>query len=123
MDPRRLVIAANVVYAAILLTLGLISDLPQAVSAVPDLVAHAAAYAIQAVLLFILLLPSTGRGKAALFSAVGAVVFGGLVEALQLYQPARTVEIRDLAANAVGAAKASFILYLATGLFATGANK
>jgi VanZ family protein len=123
MKRRRLVIAANVVYAFILLTLGLISDVPTVVSGVPDLVAHAAAYAVQAVLLFILLVPSLGRWKAALLSAVGAVVFGGLVEALQLIQPARSVELRDLAANTVGAAMAASILYLVTELFVMGQKR
>lgn len=123
MKTRRLVIAANVMYAIVLLTLGLMPDVPQLVPGIPDRLAHTAAYAIQSALLFALLLSSTGRGTAAILSAVGAVVFGGIVETLQLLQPARTVELRDLVANTVGAVTAAAILYAVTGAFASDAKE
>jgi VanZ family protein len=60
-------------------------------------------------------MPLIGRGNAAIFAVAGAILYGGLVEVLQFFQPARTVEIRDLLANSVGAGMAAIILYLVTG--------
>ena len=116
MATRRLAIAANLLYAVVLLALGLISDVSRFVPILntPDLVAHAAAYAVQAAFLYALLLPTCGQGRAALLSAFGATLYGGVIEASQLLQPARVFEARDLAANAVGAASAAAVLYLAT---------
>jgi VanZ family protein len=123
MNTRRTAIAANVVYAVVLLTLGLIPDVPQVLPGFTDVVAHAVAYSVQALLLFVLLLPSAGRERAALLSAAGAIAFGGLVEALQLVQPARSVEFRDLVANTLGAAITASILYLVTGVTATDTDR
>ena len=116
MATRRLAIAANLLYAVVLLTLGLISDVSRFVPVpnVPDLVAHAAAYAVQAAFLYALLLPTCGQGRAALLAALGATLYGGVIEASQLLQPARVFEARDLVANGVGAAMAAAILYFAT---------
>lgn len=119
MRSRRLVIAANLVYAVVLLTLGLLPDVPQVLPGISDRLAHATAYSVQAILLFTLFLSAVGPGKAALFSAIGAVAFGGVVETLQYLQPARSVEIRDLVANTVGAVLAASTLYLVTVAFAT----
>lgn len=112
MATRRLVIAANLAYAVVLLILGLVPEVPQSMTGISDPVAHAVAYAILAALLFALLAPSAGRGTAATLAAAGAVLYGGVVETLQLLQPVRTSDIRDLGANAVGAAAAVSILYL-----------
>jgi VanZ family protein len=116
MAPRRLAIAANLLYAVVLLTLGLTSDVSRFVPIpnVPDLVAHAAAYAVQSAFLYALLLPTCGRGRAALLAAFGATLYGGVIEASQLLQPARVFEARDLAANGVGAALTAVILFFAT---------
>jgi len=115
MTTHRLVIAVNLVYAVALLVLGLIPSVPDAVAGVPDHVAHAVAYAAQAALLYILFLHSGGRGRAAVLALCVALLYGGCVEMLQSFQPARTVELADLAANTVGAATASGALYLVTG--------
>ena len=112
---RRFVIAANLVYAAVLLCLGVAPDVPGIAVNIPDFAAHGLAYAAHTVLLFALLMPLIGRGNATIFAVAGAILYGGLVEALQFFQPARTVEIRDLLANSVGAGMAAIILYLVTG--------
>jgi VanZ family protein len=119
---RRFVIVANLVYAAVLLVLGVVPDVPDFASDIPDFATHGFAYAAHTALLFALLLPSIGRGSAAIFAVVGAVLYGGLVEMLQFFQPARTVEIRDLLANSGGAGMAAMILYLLTGPRTTGGS-
>jgi len=112
---RRFVIVANLVYAAVLLCLGVIPDVPEVAVDIPDFAAHGLAYAGHTVLLFFLLLPLIGRGNAPVFALTGAVLYGGLVEALQFLQPQRSVEMRDLLANAIGAVAAATLLYLVTG--------
>jgi VanZ family protein len=112
---RRLVIVGNLLYAAILLSLGVFPDVPEIAKDVPDFAAHGFAYAAHTALLFALLIPSIGRCNAAVFAVVGAILYGGLVEMLQFLQPTRTVEIRDLGANTIGAAVAASVLYLVTG--------
>jgi VanZ family protein len=112
---RRFVIAANLVYAAVLLSLGVLPDVPEIAAGIPDSTAHGFAYAAHTVLLFALLLPAIGKKNAVLLAVAGAVLYGGLVEILQYFQPARTVEIRDLGANAIGALVAATVLYLVTG--------
>ncbi len=109
---RRLVIAANWLYAIALVVLGVVPEIPVVARGIPDHAAHALAAAIQAGLLFTLLLPRVGRGKAALLAAIGAAAYGGLVEGLQLLQPARTVELRDLAANAFGGSVAASLAWV-----------
>jgi VanZ family protein len=46
--------------------------------------------------------PSTGTRTAIIVGAVGATIFGTITESLQLLQPTRSVEIRDLLANTIG---------------------
>lgn len=114
METRRPLIAANLMYAITLLVLGLIPSVPAAVAGVSDHVAHASAYAVQTVLLYAFFMPSAGRGRAALVAVGVAVLYGGCVEILQSFQPARTVEGADLVANTVGAVAAASLLYLVT---------
>lgn len=116
---RRSVIAANLAYAALLLVLGVLPGVPAFAPGVSDSTAHGIAYAGFAALLFAFFLPLVGRGRAAVFSVLGSIAYGGLVEALQTLQPARSVEIGDIAANSVGAVIAAFALYLVLG-FRTG---
>jgi VanZ family protein len=117
---RGLVIVANLVYAAALLVLGVVPDVPKIAVHIPDFAAHGFAYAGHTMLLFALLLPSIGRGKAAVFAVAGAALYGSLVEVLQFFQPTRTVEIGDLVANSIGAGIAAMILFLVTGPRTTG---
>jgi VanZ family protein len=116
MTARRLVIATNLVYAVALLILGLIPSVPRAVAGVPDHVAHAAAYAVQAALLYVFFLYSGRRRRAAVLAIGVAVLYGGCVEMLQSLQPARAVEVADLVANTVGATTASAFLHLVMGM-------
>jgi VanZ family protein len=69
---------------------------------IPDWLAHAVAYGIQAGLLFWALKPVLGRAPALVTGGSGAVLFGICTESLQLLQPERTVELRDVIANAIG---------------------
>lgn len=115
MATRRLVIALNLVYAVALLVFGLISSLPGSAAGVPDHLAHAAAYAVQAALVYVLFLQSSGRGRAAVLAIGVAALYGGFVELLQTLQPARTAEVADLLANTIGAIAASLFLYVTTG--------
>jgi VanZ family protein len=117
---RRFVIVANLVYAAVLLLLGVVPDVPEIAVVFPDFVAHGLAYAVHTVLVFALLLPSVKRANAFIFAVAGVVLYSSLVEALQFFQPARSVEVRDLLANSVGAGMAAMILYLVTGPGTTG---
>ena len=123
MATRRLVIAANLIYAVAVLVLGLIPTFPVAVAGVSDGVAHAAAYAVQTVLLYGLFMPSAGRIRAALLAVGVAVLYGGCVEILQLLQPARTVETADLVANMVGSGVAALFLYLVTSSGSKGVGR
>jgi len=70
---------------------------------IPDWCAHAAAYGLQAALLFWACRLSFTRGSAMVYGFVGASAFGMATEALQLLQPERSVELKDLAANSAGA--------------------
>lgn len=107
---KRRLAAANLLYAGLLLGLGIVPTLPAA--GVPDHTAHALAYGAQAGLLYIFLLSSRSRRTAAFLAATGAIVYGGIIEALQLLRPARSFEILDLAANAAGAVLAVSMAYV-----------
>jgi VanZ family protein len=119
---RQFVIAANLMYAAVLMVFGVSSNLPAVAIGITDRTAHGLAAAIQAAFLFALLLPSVGKRVAALLAAAGATLYGGLIETMQLFQPARTVEIADFAANAVGACAAAAIAFLLN-RYAMGADE
>ena len=71
---------------------------------VPDGVAHATAYGLQALLLYFLFVGSSRPWTSVVAAALCAVGFGLFTEALQLLQPARSVEFRDIVANSVGVA-------------------
>jgi VanZ family protein len=110
-----MVVVANVLWAACLVVLGLMPDVPREAAAVPDDTAHALAYGIQSGLVYLLALPTAGRKLAAVFAAVGAASYGALVEILQMLQPSRSPEVADLVANAAGAGLAAAAAYLVTG--------
>ena len=114
-EVHRIVVVANVLWAASLLVLGLLPDIPGGEAALPDHTAHALAYGIQSGLVFLLVLAGLGRKSAAVFAAVSAVCYGAVIEMLQLLQPARSPEIGDIVANAVGAGMAAAIAYLVSG--------
>lgn len=72
-------------------------------SSVPDWLAHAVAYGIQTALVYWAAAPALGHRRSLAAGVGAAVTFGLVTECLQFLQPARTVELKDLAANAVGA--------------------
>lgn len=117
---QGLVIAANLTYAAILLLIGVSSEVPEVARGISDLTAHALASAIHAALIFVLIRELTGAWTAAILAAIGATVYGGLIEMLQLMQPTRTFETADLAANAIGACSMAFFISLVTRLHVKG---
>jgi VanZ family protein len=117
----RLLAIANLLYAVFLLSLGILPDLPAA--RVSDHTAHGLAYGFQAALLYAFLLSLQSRGRAALLAIACTLVWGSLIEGLQLVQPARTFEFLDLAANGVGAAVTVSIAYLLTGQKGVEAGK
>ncbi len=106
----------NLGYAASLVLLSLMSSPP----AVPilsqkDWLAHGLAYGIQVFLLHELFRRRIGSTSAIVAAAATGLVFGAVVEALQLLQPARFFEVSDVLANAVGVAAAAALLAIATG--------
>ena len=111
---RRLVTTANLIYAVALVILGVIPNIPGINGGFSDLVAHTVAAALQAWLLFALFRPQLGPGRAAWLAAILAAAYGGLIEVLQLFQPARQAELSDAAANSFGAAVAAAIAFVAS---------
>jgi len=100
---RRALILLNLAYAFCLVVLALVPRVPSIPGVhVQDLAAHAAAYGLQAGLLFGLLgfFPTF---QAALFSLAGATGFGILTEILQLLTPRRHFEFADMLADFLGA--------------------
>lgn len=96
--------AINVGYAILLIVMAVMPQTSSvAVSVVPDWLAHATAYGIQAGLLFWALSPIFGGAGALAAGILGAGLFGAATEVLQFLQPERTVEFRDVVANGVGA--------------------
>jgi len=105
-------IVANVAYATILVVAAVTSDLPGPARQVPDVVSHAVAYGIQAMLLYALLMDGLPHRAALLCAWCGAIAFGLLTEGLQALHPIRTTELKDIAANACGATVATVALAL-----------
>jgi VanZ family protein len=96
--------AANGGYAILLVIMAVLpSTLTGVGSFFPDWLAHAVAYGIQMTLVYWAAVPSLGHRRSLAVGVVAAGVFGVVTECLQFLQPARTVELKDLAANAVGA--------------------
>jgi VanZ family protein len=96
--------AANGGYAIFLVIIAVLPSTSVAPSFwVPDWFAHAVAYGIQAALLYWATLPSLGHRRSLVAGVVGAGSFGVVTESLQFFQPERAVELKDLAANIVGA--------------------
>jgi VanZ family protein len=71
---------------------------------VPDTFAHAAAYGLQAGMLLWLLSRELTTGQAFVFAWLGATLYGLVTELAQLLVAARSFEVSDMVADAVGAA-------------------
>lgn len=95
--------AASVTWALLLCVGALAPDVPRAASAVPDWLAHSVGYGVQGGLVRVWLHLAGRRRHAFLWSVGAAVLLGVATELLQGLHPARSAEIRDLTANAVGA--------------------
>jgi len=103
----------NILYALLLVVGGLIATIPTgAGGSIPDEVLHGSASGLQAALLFWFFGIRMRPRRAIVAGVVCATLFGAMVEALQLLQPARTVELKDLLANAVGACLVGVVIAL-----------
>lgn len=95
---------ANGGYAILLVIMALLPSTSTTVGiSVPDWFAHAVAYGVQMALVYWAALPSLGHGRSLAVGVVAAAGFGLVTEALQFLQPVRAVELKDLAANTIGA--------------------
>jgi len=107
----------NGVYAILLVFMALVPSTSSiAELSPPDWLSHSLAYGLQAALLHWACLPWLGRKRAMLCGVIGASGFGFVTEALQLLQPTRAVELKDLAANTVGAVLVSGLIVVAAHL-------
>ncbi len=99
----RPLIALNTAYAAMLIALAVVPSIPGAGIGVSDTVVHAAVYGVQALLLFVMLNAVFPTTRALASAWIGATGFGLITEAVQLFRPERSVEFKDVIANAIGA--------------------
>lgn len=115
--------AVNIGYAILLVVLALLpSTVRLSELAISDWFAHAAAYGIQAALVYWASRPSLGPNRALAVGVLAASGFGVLTEGLQLLQPGRSVEFKDLVANTIGALLACVII-AGVSRFGTGAER
>lgn len=111
MSAIRLLI--NILYAILLIAGGLVTLPVSSGGGVPDVVLHGSAHGLQAALLY-WLFASTMRPRGAIVAAVCcATLFGAMVEFLQLFQPMREVELKDVFANTAGACVVGMVIDLA----------
>jgi VanZ family protein len=95
---------ANAGYAIFLVIMAVLPSTSAALAiSVPDWSAHAMAYGIQMALVYWASLPLVGHGRSLAVGVFAAGAFGLVTESLQLLQPSRTVELKDVAANIMGA--------------------
>ncbi len=108
---RTPVLAINVVYAVALAGLSMMSAPPRVpVLSQTDWLAHGLAYFVQTLLLFPLFRRMTTPRSAVVVAAATAMVFGVVMEAVQLVMPGRFFELQDLLANTTGIAVGALIL-------------
>jgi VanZ family protein len=108
---------ANAGYAAVLVSLALHPSPTSILSvSVSDWLAHGIAYGVQTMLVYWALVPNLGTRPAIVTACAGATVFGAVTEGLQMLQPGRLVEARDLVANAGGALVAAAAIAIAEGV-------
>jgi VanZ family protein len=110
---RRLqvLVGLNVLYAALLVVFAVSPHSPGAAE-VPDRLAHAVAYGVQAILLCTMLAQEWPIGQALVTGCLGAAAFGVLTEGLQMLQPTRSTELMDIVADACGALAAGALVAL-----------
>lgn len=110
MSAIRLLI--NILYAILLMVGGLVTLPAGSSGGVPDVVLHGFAYGLQAALLIWMFSSAMRPRNAIVTGLVCATLFGGMVEILQLFQPVREVELKDLLANTVGACIVGMVIAL-----------
>lgn len=100
--------ACNLACAVLLVISAVLPRPPIAVAAlqISDLLAHGVAYGVQALLMLWLLCAVTRPLRAVAGAWLVATLLGLSTELLQMLQPARSAELRDLVADAIGAAVA-----------------
>lgn len=104
---------ANLVYAVVLLLGGVAPNPPAISQTVSDTTLHGAAYLVQTLLLFWLARAFLATMPALASAALCAAAYSTLVELCQLLQPARSFEVRDLAANFAGVAVVCAVVLIA----------
>ena len=105
----------NAAYATLLIGLAVMPAVPNSAQQIPDDVAHAIAYGLQAVLLYALLDKGLATVPALALACFGAIGLGLFTEGLQLLQPSRASQAADVLANAIGVAAAAIVIMLVRG--------
>lgn len=105
MDKRRrtVILAATALLSIAVLVVGTRPRVPAALRRVPDWATHGATYAALAFMASHSA-AALAVAPAAPWAAGYAIAHGCLLELLQMLVPTRTAELRDVAADAVGAA-------------------
>jgi VanZ family protein len=114
----------NLACAVLLVISALAPRPPVAVAAieVSDLLMHGVAYGVQALLMLWLLAALTEPARAMAGAWLVATLLGLATELLQMLQPARSAEVRDLVADGVGAAVAVALGWVLMRLARPGAS-
>jgi len=96
--------AVIIAYSLLLIVVAVVpSRIVASAANVPDWISHALAYGLQSGLIYWGLLPIIGWRRALIGAFLGAVAFGAATETMQLFRPGRSLELKDLAADAAGA--------------------
>lgn len=100
---RVFYLLVNIVYAVALAGVSMMSEPPYVpVLSRTDWLAHGLAYFVQSLLLFLLFREMLPRWSAIAAAAGTAMLFGVVMEVVQLLMPARFFELDDVLANTVG---------------------
>lgn len=95
---------ANVLWAALLVVGAVVSMGDGPGLAIPDWLAHALGYGVQAGLVWgLLVVVGRGRPVSPVWPVAAAIGLGTITELLQTMRPERSAELRDLVADALGA--------------------
>lgn len=103
-------IAVNLTYAAAISALALTPSPPPIGGS--DWLLHGLTFGVQTLLLYALVRQRWTRFQSLASAAAGALLYGGVIEVLQLLVPGRYFELSDLIANAGGVLLGSGLLLL-----------
>jgi VanZ family protein len=115
----RLWIVVNGLYAVSLMVLALVPQPTGVGLPVSDIAVHGTLFGCQALLMYAVLARLWAPRKAVFGAWLGAATYGLVIELLQLLQPARVVELKDVLANCFGAAAACIGIVLVRRVRAT----